>query len=269
MRYMNLLTRSFRAKATGMVLGVASMAAAPFGLEVDNKRTHAHDWSDLASYIPFEPTLQAARQVGVSVGDYIDSVMNGTPNATQATIDQMAALGVFAAPIETVVEIGPGSGRYLEKTLKACPSARYEIYETAQKWATYVAEKYGAIWQPTDGRSLAATPTGSVDLVQAHKVFSSIPFLATARYWLEIFRVTRPGAFAVFDIVTEACMTPELVTRWVSSGRGSASYPALTPRAVAIDTFASNGFGLVGSFIVPMGPGTTETFVFRKAPLGA
>lgn len=31
--------------------------------------------------IPFEPTMRAARAAGLSVGDYIDEVMNGTPGA--------------------------------------------------------------------------------------------------------------------------------------------------------------------------------------------
>lgn len=36
------------------------------------------------------------------------------------------------------------------------------------------------------------------------------------------------------------------------------------PRTLAIDCFESGGFDLVGTVIVPMGPGKTETFVFRK-----
>ena len=96
-------------------------------------------------FIPFEATMRAARASGLSVGDHIDAVMNGTPGATQSTIDELRALGVFAAGPKTVLEIGPGSGRYLEKTLKECSPDRYEIYETAQPWADYLVSTFGVI----------------------------------------------------------------------------------------------------------------------------
>src|SRR3954454_5571418 len=76
-------------------------------------------------FIPFEATMRAARAAGLSVGDHIDEVMNETPGATQSSIDELRALGVFAANPSTVLEIGPGSGRYLEKTLKECSPGRY------------------------------------------------------------------------------------------------------------------------------------------------
>lgn len=41
------------------------------------------------------------------------------PGATQATVDELRTLGVYEAKPNTVLEIGPGSGRYLEKTLMA------------------------------------------------------------------------------------------------------------------------------------------------------
>lgn len=241
---------------------VINHSIAPLGLEL--QRTGAHDWTDQSSYIPFDATLAAAEKAGLPVGDYIDTVINNNRGATQHTIDEMARLGVFAAPIRTVVEIGPGSGRYLEKTIKACAPARYEVYETAKPWAAYVAQQYDAVSQPTGGGSLASTPTASVDLIQAHKVFSSITFMATCRYWPEMVRVTKPGGFAVFDLLTEDCLDPETVERWAASGIDGGSYPAAVPRRAATDYFTSRNFSLVGSFFVPMSPGRTEVLVFKK-----
>jgi hypothetical protein len=251
-------------RAASAAKTAVNLALAPLGVKIVRKSDNVHDWTKIETFIPFETTLEAARQAGLSVGDYIDDVMNHIPGATQATIDQMSRLGVFSGRIETIVEIGPGSGRYLQKTLAACTPARYEIYETAGLWADYVAKKYNVILQPTNGRSLAATPDQSVDLVQAHKVFSATPFLTTARYWLEMCRVLRAGGFAVFDIVTEACMGPTAVKGWVSSQGVDSTYPAMVARATAIDFFESQGLSLVGSFFVPMGSGKTETYVFRR-----
>jgi len=252
-----------RTRASTVVLAAARAAFASVGVEILRKR--GHDWGSVANYIPFEETIAAAAKAGLSVGDYIDGTTPGKPSATRQTIDEMARLGVFDGTIGTVVEIGSGSGRYVERTINACNPQRYEIYETADKWAAYVAEKYGVIRQPTDGKSLAATPDDSVDLVQAHKVFSTVSFLVSAHYWLEMVRVTRPGGFAAFDIVTESCMSSEQLEIWVESGINNGSYPAVIPRGLASEFFDKHGFVLRGSFIVPMRPGRTETFVFQKS----
>ncbi len=233
------------------------------GIEV--RLTGRHDWTDIGSFIPFEQTLKAASDAGLSVGDYIDGVMNKIPGATQATIDRMKELQVFAGRIDTVLEIGPGSGRYTEKTIAACAPTRYEIYETAAPWARYVRDKYQAILQQTTGSSLAPTASASVDLVQAHKVFSGLDLMVTLRYFPEIVRVTRSGGFVVFDVVTEACLDPATIDRWIGSGFHTGSYPAAIPRESVIGYFGSRGFLCAGTFVIPMGPGTTESFVFRKS----
>ncbi len=223
-----------------------------------------HDWNDTRTFIPLETTLRKAKEAGLSVGDYIDAVMNKIPGATQQTIDEMARLGVFAKPLRRVLEIGPGSGRYLEKTIAACHPEAYEIYETAAPWAKYVTENYPVVLQPTDGRSLAASANASVDLVQAHKVFSGIPFLPTCFYWTEMARVLRPGGYAAFDVITEDCLDGATLEKWLRSEIDNGAYPAVVPRAVVTTYFGGHGFDLVGTAMIPIGPGTTELFVFRK-----
>ncbi|WP_018533731.1 methyltransferase domain-containing protein [Streptomyces sp. HmicA12] len=216
-------------------------------------------------FIPFEATMRAARAAGLSVGDHIDAVMNGTPGATQSTIDELRALGVFAAGPDTVLEIGPGSGRYLEKTLKECSPGRYEIYETAEPWANYLVETFGVVAQPTKGSSLAATPDSSVDLVQAHKVFNTVTFLCASRYFFEMARVTRPGGRIVFDVMTETCLDPAAVRTWATQGgAGHDSFPAAMPRTTCVDLFKTLGCGLEAGFRAPLGVGSTEVLVFAK-----
>lgn len=216
-------------------------------------------------FIPFEATMRAAKAAGLSIGDHIDEVMNGTPGATQHTIDELRALGVYEADPKTVLEIGPGSGRYLEKTLKECAPGRYEIYETAAPWANYLVETFGVVARPTEGSSLAPTPDASVDLVQAHKVFNTVTFLCAARYFFEMARVTRPGGRIVFDVMTETCLDPAAVRTWATQGgTGHGSYPAAMPRSTCVDLFATLGCRLQGSFRAPLGVATTEVLVFTK-----
>jgi hypothetical protein len=232
------------------------------GVEV---RRAGHDWTDPTQFIPLEQTLAAASAAGLSVGDYIDSVMNGIPGATQATIDGMRNLGVFSGTIETVVEIAPRSGRYLEKTLAACQPQSYEAYETAEAWAGYLRRTYpSVVVHSTDGTTLSETPDYSTDLVQAHKVFSGIHLMTTLSYFREMARVIRPGGYAVFDIVTETGMTPDVIERWIDTGYETGPYPACAPLSAVVGYFAARGFEFTGSRSIPMGPGTTELLVFKR-----
>ncbi len=235
---------------------------APIGVKITG--IDHHDWSDVGNFIPFERTMDAARSAGMSVADYVDNVMNGVPGSSQNTVDKMAPLGVFSEFIRTVVEIGPGTGRYLEKVRKAARPSRYEIYETAEPWSAYLTKEYEVVAQPTDGYSLSSTADASVCMVHSHKVLSAVPFMVTCCYWHEMARVIRPGGWAVFDVVTERCLAGDAMQIWAKSGLRLGSFPAVLPREVAVSFFTEEGFKLAGSFIVPMPPSTTELLVFKR-----
>jgi SAM-dependent methyltransferase len=224
-------------------------------------------WSSSANpavkdFLAFKATLAAAKQAGLSVGDYIDS-QHAKPGATQQTIDKMGELGVFDGKCDRICEIGPGSGRYLEKTLARCRPAHYEIYETAPEWRDWLVKQYPVIARPADGQSLAPTPTASVDLVHAHKVFVYLPFLTSCRYFIEMARVVRPGGHVVFDIITEECMDDETLQEWLRSG---IDFPCFMGRQFAIRNLTSKGLSLVGSFFIPLPVGRTECLVFIRRP---
>jgi hypothetical protein len=220
-------------------------------------------YTDYRDYIPFEDTISGAAEAGLSVGDYIDAKHN-KPGVTQNTIDQMTALGVFEGRIDRVCEIGPGSGRYLDKVLKVCNPSYCEIYETAQDWEQWLVEKYKLTAQPTDGRSLSHTPSESIDLIQAHKVMPGQPSLVMCRYFEEMARVAQTGGKIVFDIVTEECLDNATLKDWFAQDTGYQHYPCLMPKQFAIDSLSSRSCAFVGSFLVPMEPGTTECMVFAK-----
>jgi hypothetical protein len=218
---------------------------------------------DYRGYIPCNETVAEAQAAGMSVGDYIDARYN-KPGATQETIDQMAALGVFNTQIGRVCEIGPGSGRYLEKIIKRCRPNYYEIYETSTDWEKWLVKSYPLLAQPTDGRSLTATPAGSIDLVHAHKVLPGQPSLTICRYYSEMARVAAGGGKIVFDIVTEECLAEPVLARWFETESGYQHYPCMMAKQYTIDFFAQRDCVFDGSFLVPMEPGLTECFVFTK-----
>jgi SAM-dependent methyltransferase len=230
---------------------------------VDLELVRRHRWDDPRTFLPFASTIRRAKEAGLPLCDFIDLTYN-VPGATQDTIDRLSDLGVYRRPIQRICEIGPGSGRFLEKTLHRCAPDYYEIYETADDWARWLVAQYNVVYQETDGNSLAATPSGSIDLVQAHKVLVATPFLTTVRYLREMMRVLRVGGLAVFDVMTKGCLDGDTLNRWVSSGITYGSYPALVPEEFVRELFLEKGFAFVGKFSIPMVPGQTQYFVFCK-----
>jgi hypothetical protein len=220
-------------------------------------------FEEFRDYIPFEPTMAAANDAGMSVGDYIDWEHN-RPGATQETIDRLHDLGALRPGMRRLCEIGPGSGRYLEKTIALCNPELVEIYETAAPWRQYLLERYGVVAHDADGHSLSHTSSASVDAVMAHKVFSGTPFLVVCGYLAEMARVVTPGGKVIFDVVTEMCMTPSVLTRWIGTGAHYQFYPSLTPKQFVLDFLARRGLGFDGGFILPMEPGLTECLVFTR-----
>lgn len=244
------------------IKSTANAILAPIGLQISKAGSGWHE--DTRNFIPFEETARAAQGAGFSIADYVDTVMNQSPGSSQATVDLMAAAGVFANAIDTVVEIGPGTGRYLEKTIKAAHPRRYEIYETAGPWLTYLAQNYDVVAQETDGFSLSKTPDMSADLVHAHKVFNTVTFMMSCCYWNEMVRVVKPGGWAVFDIMTERCLEGDALSVWAKSGIRNGSFPTAMPRELATRFFGDHGFSLKASHIVPMRPGVTELMIFQR-----
>lgn len=245
---MNVNLKSMGYKAVNGVIGVAGLRLIRLG-------------RDFKDYIPIQETLSSAQKAGMSVGDYIDFTYN-VPGSTQLTIDKMAELGVFDNGIERICEIGPGSGRYLDKTIKACNPRYYEIYETAQDWTNWLVETYGVTALPADGWSLNNTPSNSIDLVHTHKMLYAQPVLTICNYFLEMARVASDRGKLVFDIMTEECLNGEMLDNWFASGVRDPK--SMISKQYAIDFFRDRGFLFNGSFLIPMLPGVTEYLVFSK-----
>jgi SAM-dependent methyltransferase len=214
----------------------------------------------IKSFIPCKETVDEARKAMLSVGDYIDAKYHH-PGATQTTIDQLADRGVFGGRINSVCEIGPGSGRYLEKIQRLCAPHSYEIYETDPEWADWLVRTYHVSAHEADGTSLRDTPSGSVDLVHSHKVFVYLPFIVTFQYFSEMIRVARPGGRIIFDIVSEGCMSDATIEQWIASRAFSR---CMIPRDFVIGFFARRQCSLRSSFLAPMLPGQSEYLIFAR-----
>lgn len=240
----------------------------PLLAKVNLKLVHIESpFTDYKCYIPFRQTIEAARDAGMSVGDYIETKYD-RPGTVSDTLQQMQALGVFENHIDRVCEIGPNSGRYLQQTLRHCKPSHYEVYETSPSWGRWLANQQHVVILPSDGHSLRHTDSGSIDLVHAHKVLPGQSFLTTCRYLIEMARVVRIGGKVVFDIVTEECMNNKTLQDWLSSGAGYEHYPNVIPKAYAMNLLSRLGLSLDGTFLESMKPGFTHYFVLTKSGSG-
>ena len=181
----------------------------------------------------------------------------------------MASCGLFEARDPSVLEIGAGTGRFLEKVLEMCGPASYESYETARDWADWLKSRYPIISQEADGESLRQTTSQSIDLLHAHGVFVYLPFLVSYRYWKEIWRVVRGGGSAVFDIISEDCLDELTVEKWL---RSKHKYPCFLSKDYVVSLFEKHGFSLLQTFTNRCGEGLSEYLVLVRndaAPAGA
>ena len=113
----------------------------PTGLELVRQATaNPH----VPGYLSAIETVKAARARGVTVCDYLEMVWDESGN-TQAVIHHMAKFGVFDSTIAAVCEIGPGTGRFTEKTLEKCRPITYECYEPDRQWAEWLRTNYRII----------------------------------------------------------------------------------------------------------------------------
>ena len=240
-----------------LVTNGVNRAVRPLGVQV------VRGWSADPAIQPFlsaKKTMAAAKRAGLSLCDYIDQY-SAEPGATAATVQAMLDLAQIGDRADRVCEIGPGTGRYAEQVIAALQPATYEVYETAADWLPHLRELPHVKLMPADGRTLADTATGSVDLVHAHKVFVYIPLMATVGYLGEMARVTRPGGAVAFDIVTEGCMDEAVTEHWLAEG--STLY-SMMPRQWTVDLLDRHGLDLLGSAFAPLSGGRTELLVFRK-----
>jgi SAM-dependent methyltransferase len=211
------------------------------------------------TFIPARKTIAAAYKAGMPLGAYIDQRWV-TPGATEDLVRAMLELAEFSAKVETVCEIGPGSGRFAEAVTAALHPNAYEIYETARDWIPRLRQLPNVVVRHCDGRSLSATADSSVDLVHAQKVFVYLDFHVVAGYLAEMARVVRRGGVVAFDVATEPCLDEETVRSWNTDGTIYLPFP----RAWAVEFMKRRNLSLLGSHITPMPPGTAELLVFRQ-----
>ncbi|MGI8897392.1 MAG: methyltransferase domain-containing protein [Pyrinomonadaceae bacterium] len=195
-----------------------------------------------------EAVIAQARRQGISAGEFIENLF-GKKGRAEAIIQRMRDKGALSKKVSTVCEIGPGSGLYIKHVMDHAPVKRYEIYEIVPSRSEHLAREFSVVMQPTDGETLRATSSRSMDLVQAHGVFVTLDFLTSCSYFREMARVTAPGGYLVFDIISEDCLDDAGVDSWLNT---PLRYPSLHSRDYVIRFFSKRGFSVVDEFVTPL-----------------
>jgi hypothetical protein len=230
--------------------------AAKRAIRAVRQPTAPHLW-----WIDATNTTRAAKAEGLSVSQYVAQIWNEV-GLVEENIARFERAGAFGKKNGRVVEIGAGTGRYLEQVIARAMPSEYQIYETAVDWRNWLTTTYPSITAcRTDGKSLAETATGSANLILSFGVFVYLPLMTSLRYFLEIYRAAAPGSFVIFDIISEKSIAGPLLDRWIESG---VNYPTFLSSEYVVSLFEGADFSLIDTFTSKLGPAVSEFLVFRK-----
>lgn len=216
--------------------------------------------SSVIPYISAKETIDQARAANMTLCEFVEAQWGISGNRDLVVSQIEHSVGLHDC--NYICEIGPGTGRYLERILEIAQPAMYETYETASDWREYLQRTFHVVSHVADGHTLHNTPDHSRDLVHSHGLFVALPLTAAFGYFREILRVAGPSAWVAFDFCPESAFDLDTVDRWVDSGH---AYPSVLPRTPVLECFERAGFHLVHEFWHPYGEGRALYFILRRS----
>jgi SAM-dependent methyltransferase len=208
-------------------------------------------------------TVQSAQRLGLSVPAYVARLWED--EGTVEEFVQYLAARIPLSECRRILEIGTGTGRFLEPVAQIAKPVSYDVFEASVEWSAYLARTFPfTTVHEADGRSLAGIPDNSQNLVHAHGVFVYLSASASSGYFFEMARVCAPGGYLVFDCFLADRQTVESIETWRANGVG---WQVLLPRAVICDLFARQDIALVDSEYRKKTylSGFSDYLVFQKA----
>lgn len=218
-------------------------------------------------YIDAVSTIQRAESEGLTVCDYLESrETEASKVGRRDRIVDVCLNRLRTTEVESILEIGSGTGMYLEAFVDRLRPSCYEVYETDVPWRSYLKRTYGGDHPQLrvydcDGRSLRQTQDSTVDLVHAHGVFVYLSSVNTAQYIQEMARVCRPGGSIVFDIYVSSEFTSTIIDRWIRRGM---LFPVLTDTTWLRGWTEHCGLTLTDQFDEVHGASSVRYLIFEK-----
>jgi len=220
------------------------------------------------TYINCYETVSSAESLSMSVNDYLESIEDHPKKKGRRNriINEMQKRGLLDIKGKNVLEIGTGTGRFLEKVIEYCPP-KYEVYETDQAWCEYLKKEYEfknkteLIIHDAGGVSFNNTPNNSVDMVHAHAVFVYLPIVTAIGYLREIDRVLKPGGMVCFDWYYDTDWSLLTFRAWEYKNM---RFPVIVSRTMIENCFKELNFVIVDEFKEIYGASFSRYIILRK-----
>lgn len=164
------------------------------------------------------------------------------------------------------LEVGTGTGRYMEKFLKNCSCSAYEVYEIDWQWRDYLSKTYSAdrrvVIKNCDGRTLSPTPSDSCDVVTANGVLVYQKHCINLSYMDEMYRVCKKGGIIAFDVLLSSKVGLDELRGFCEREMW---FPILSPDDMLETWIREKGLRLEDKFDDALQPFITSTYyVLRK-----
>lgn len=207
-----------------------------------------------------------AEAANLSLAEYLENNNIGGVGRRRDTIVAAIAESVLIRNA-SLLEIGTGTGMYLEKLYKEFKCTNYEVYETNWQWVDYLKKHYAGYenikFRPADGKSLSYTPSETIDIVSSHGVFVYLPILVSINYLHEMYRVCKKGGYIIFDCFTDENFGLAAAQQWYEDNYQYV-FPVVTPISLINDFKSQYNLALIATFNVPYHSSISTYFIFFK-----
>ncbi len=212
-------------------------------------------------YVDMKAIVRGARRSGQTICEYVENEWEAV-GLIDFVMNKLNNLEVLI-PCREVVEIGPGTGIYMDRQIQKIMPERYHIYELDEGCSKYLSKKHEkVIAHSTDGHSLDGLSNGTCGFCVAHGVFLYLSLLNCFRYFHEMIRVCQAGGHIAFDIFSDREWKQEIIDVWIPLHQHN--WPVILPEQKVIDFFARNGCNLIDRFNAQTGFDFSTYVVFKK-----
>ncbi|MBC7615285.1 MAG: class I SAM-dependent methyltransferase [Pedobacter sp.] len=207
-----------------------------------------------------------AKEKNMSLCEYLETYNEGGVGKRRDYIVEKL-FSILPKSISSILEIGTGTGMYLEKLYPHYTPKKYEVYETALSWVQYLKEEYKDLKQiqyhSADGKTLWQTKTESIDLVTSHGVFVYLPLISSVQYLDEMYRACTKSGYIVFDCFTDENFSLPTVNDWLKEEH-EYRFPVLIPVKIINAYALKNNLELVSKFEVNYHASFSTYYILKK-----
>lgn len=211
-------------------------------------------------YIDCTTTVQAAEDADLTICEFVERLWNQY-GQTKLILNR-AAKYIDFSEVHTVCEIGPGTGRYIKKTIERMVRVDiYSIYETDTDWANWLEKEYPVTKRDANGVDLHEEEDTTIDFCQAHGVFVSLNMYNVLIYLKEMIRVTKTGGHILFDYLDETSFSTDVGQVIIDN---DIDYPSIIPSGIVKNFLLENNCEIITEFDNKYGKGNSKYILVQK-----